>query len=113
MDGIVQLRSVVEKARVMLSGGGGNGTCAGAFQSAHRDAPHAASPVSSPSASPLTSAQPAAQNTLFGETVWLFSVLLPLAMLGRAAFLFLLSMLHNWFSHEEEPPTLNGMIITW
>ncbi|EIE24421.1 hypothetical protein COCSUDRAFT_32716, partial [Coccomyxa subellipsoidea C-169] len=51
-------------------------------------------------------------NTRFGETVWLFSVLLPLAMLGRAAFLFLLSMLHNWFSREEEPPTLNGMIIT-
>ena len=56
-----QLRSFVEKALVMLSGGGGNGTSAGAFQSARRDAPHAASPVSSPSAFPLTSAQPAAQ----------------------------------------------------
>jgi hypothetical protein len=53
------------------------------------------------------------QNTYFGETVWLFCVLLLLTMLGRAAFVFPFSMLHNWFSREEERLTFNEMIVIW
>ncbi|KAK9909394.1 hypothetical protein WJX75_001559 [Coccomyxa subellipsoidea] len=53
------------------------------------------------------------KNTYFGETVWLFCVLLLLTMLGRAAFVFPFSMLHNWFSREEERLTFNEMIVIW
>ncbi len=54
-----------------------------------------------------------AQNTYFGETVWLFCVLLVLTMLGRAAFVFPFSMLHNWCSRQEEQLSFKEMIVIW
>ena len=51
------------------------------------------------------------QNTYFGETVWLFCVLLLLTMLGRAAFVFPFSVLHNWCSREQL--SLKEMIVIW
>lgn len=53
-----------------------------------------------------------AQNTYFGETVWLFCVLLLLTMLGRAAFVFPFSMLHNWCSRHEKI-SFKEMIVIW
>lgn len=53
----------------------------------------------------------ALQNTYFGETVWLFCVLLLLTMLGRAAFVFPFSMLHNLCSREQL--TWKEMVVIW
>ncbi|CAL8467488.1 g7026 [Coccomyxa elongata] len=53
------------------------------------------------------------KNTYFGETVWLFCVLLLLTMLGRAAFVFPFSMLHNWCSRQEEQLSFKEMIVIW
>ncbi len=52
------------------------------------------------------------QNTYFGETVWLFCVLLLLTMLGRAAFVFPFSFLHNWWARNEQL-TIKEMIVIW
>ena len=52
------------------------------------------------------------QNTYFGETVWLFCVLLLLTMLGRAAFVFPFSFLHNWWARNEQL-TFKEMIVIW
>ncbi len=52
------------------------------------------------------------QNTYFGETVWLFCVLLLLTMLGRAAFVFPFSFLHNWWACNEQL-TFKEMIVIW
>ena len=52
------------------------------------------------------------QNTYFGETVWLFCVLLLLTMLGRAAFVFPFSFLHNWWARNEQL-TVKEMIVIW
>ena len=52
------------------------------------------------------------QNTYFGETVWLFCVLLLLTMLGRAAFVFPFSFLHNWWSRNEQL-TIKEMVVIW
>ena len=52
------------------------------------------------------------QNTYFGETVWLFCVLLLLTMLGRAAFVFPFSFLHNWWARSEQL-TVKEMIVIW
>lgn len=54
----------------------------------------------------------AVQNTYFGETVWLFCVLLLLTMLGRAAFVFPFSFLHNWWARNEQL-SIKEMIVIW
>jgi hypothetical protein len=51
------------------------------------------------------------QNTYFAETLWLFVVLTMLTMLGRAAFVFPLSFLHNVWSREKL--TVKEMIVIW
>ena len=64
----------------------------------------------------LTSAVDAAcgacvQNTYLGEALWLFFVLLVLLMLGRAAFVFPISFMHNLWSREKL--ALREMIVIW
>ena len=51
------------------------------------------------------------QNTYLGEALWLFFVLLVLLMLGRAAFVFPISFLHNLWSREKL--ALREMIVIW
>ena len=52
------------------------------------------------------------QNTYFGETVWLFCVLLLLTMMGLAAFVFPLSFKNNWWARNEQL-TVKEMIVIW
>lgn len=51
------------------------------------------------------------QNTYLGEALWLFFVLLVLLMLGRAAFVFPISFMHNLWSREKL--ALREMIVIW
>ena len=51
------------------------------------------------------------QNTKPIELTWLFCVLLLLMVLGRAAFVFPLSFLHNWWSKEQL--SVKEMVIIW
>ena len=51
------------------------------------------------------------QNTYLGEALWLFFVLLILLMLGRAAFVFPLSFLHNFWSSEKLAK--REMVVIW
>ena len=44
--------------------------------------------------------------------MWLFCVLLLLTMLGRAAFVFPFSFLHNWWAKNEQL-TFKEMIVIW
>ena len=54
---------------------------------------------------------PAVQNTMVGDLVWLFCVLLVLTLVGRAAFVFPLSLLHNWYAQEQL--SFKEMIVIW
>ena len=54
---------------------------------------------------------PALQNTMVGDLVWLFCVLLVLTLVGRAAFVFPLSLLHNWYAQEQL--SFKEMIVIW
>ena len=51
------------------------------------------------------------QNTYLFEAMWLFCVLLVLLLLGRAAFIFPISFLHNVWSREKLG--LKEMVIIW
>lgn len=51
------------------------------------------------------------QNTYLGEALWLFFVLLVLLMLGRAAFVFPISFMHNLWSREKL--AVREMIVIW
>ena len=51
------------------------------------------------------------QNTYLGEALWLFFVLLVLLMLGRAAFVFPISFMHNLWSREKL--AFREMIVIW
>ena len=51
------------------------------------------------------------QNTYLGEALWLFFVLLVLLMLGRAAFVFPISFLHNLWSREKLAK--REMVVIW
>lgn len=51
------------------------------------------------------------QNTYLGEALWLFFVLLVLLMLGRAAFVFPISVLHNLWSREKLAK--REMVVIW
>lgn len=51
------------------------------------------------------------QNTYLGEALWLFFVLLVLLMLGRAAFVFPISLLHNLWSREKLAK--REMVVIW
>ena len=51
------------------------------------------------------------QNTYLFEAMWLFCVLLVLLLLGRAAFIFPISLLHNVWSREKLG--LKEMVIIW
>ena len=53
----------------------------------------------------------ALQNTMVGDLVWLFCVLLVLTLVGRAAFVFPLSLLHNWYAQEQL--SFKEMIVIW
>ncbi len=52
-----------------------------------------------------------AQNTMVGDMVWLFCVLLVLTLLGRAAFVFPLSLAHNWYAREQL--SFKEMVVIW
>ena len=54
---------------------------------------------------------PALQNTMVGDLVWLFCVLLVLTLVGRAAFVFPLSLLHNWYASERL--SFKEMVVIW
>ena len=54
---------------------------------------------------------PCLQNTYLFEAMWLFCVLLVLLLLGRAAFIFPISFLHNVWSREKLG--LKEMVIIW
>ena len=54
---------------------------------------------------------PCLQNTYLAEALWLFFVLLVLLMLGRAAFVFPISFMHNLWSREKL--ALREMIVIW
>ena len=51
------------------------------------------------------------QNTYALEVLWLFVVLLLLMGLGRAVFVFPLSLAHNWWSRERL--SLRDSVIIW
>ena len=51
------------------------------------------------------------QNTYLGEALWLFFVLLVLLMLGRAAFVFPISFMHNLWSREKL--AFREMVVIW
>ncbi|KAK9819478.1 hypothetical protein WJX81_001339, partial [Elliptochloris bilobata] len=51
------------------------------------------------------------KNTMVGDLVWLFCVLLVLTLVGRAAFVVPLSLLHNWYAHEQL--SFKEMIVIW
>lgn len=48
---------------------------------------------------------------MVGDLVWLFCVLLVLTLVGRAAFVFPLSLLHNWYAQEQL--SFKEMIVIW
>ena len=64
-----------------------------------------------PGVPPLTCASARAQNTMVGDMVWLFCVLLVLTLLGRAAFVFPLSLAHNWYAREQL--SFKEMVVIW
>jgi hypothetical protein len=51
------------------------------------------------------------QNAYGWEIAWLFCVLLLLMVLGRAAFVFPLSFVHNWWAKDKL--SFKEMIIIW
>ena len=51
------------------------------------------------------------QNTYALEVLWLFVVLLLLMGLGRAVFVFPLSLAHNWWSREKL--SVRDSVIIW
>ena len=51
------------------------------------------------------------QNTYATELFWLLFVLLTLMMLGRAAFVFPLSFVHNWWAREQL--SVQEMVVIW
>jgi hypothetical protein len=48
---------------------------------------------------------------MVGDMVWLFCVLLVLTLLGRAAFVFPLSLAHNWYAREQL--SFKEMVVIW
>ena len=52
-----------------------------------------------------------AQNTYFGELTWMFCVLVLLMMVGRAVFVFPLTLFHNLLAAEERISMKDAVVI--
>ncbi|KAK9825253.1 hypothetical protein WJX74_003416 [Apatococcus lobatus] len=53
------------------------------------------------------------QNTYFGELTWMFCVLVLLMMVGRAVFVFPLTLFHNLLAAEERISMKDAVVIWW
>ncbi|KAK9850077.1 hypothetical protein WJX84_003336 [Apatococcus fuscideae] len=53
------------------------------------------------------------QNTYFGELTWMFCVLVLLMLVGRAVFVFPLTLFHNLLAKEERISMKDAVVIWW